>query len=148
MGIVATTLGSWRHGARAISLGMTLSALLFASGAAAGQKENVDALYRLIIQKVDSTIGTSGELKGQPTDYTGKKLPKALVVCIKWSDVAPTRYAGRFSVRTGSSSNPPRSVDAAVAEATNACKGHCKAACVVADRNGQNALQPPADWYP
>jgi hypothetical protein len=115
MGVVVITSDSWRHGVRAVSLAMTLSTLLLASGAGAGQKENVDALYRLIIQKADSTTATLGELKGQPTDYTGKKLPKALVVCMNWSDVTPTRYAGRFFVRTGSSSKPPISVDAAVA---------------------------------
>ncbi len=148
MGIVLAHKPDLRHGGWAISLGMILSVLLFHSGAAAGQKENADALHKLIIQKVDSTIWTSGEWKGQPTDYTGKKLPKALVICINWRDVAPTRYVGDFNIRTGSSANPPRSVDAAVVEATNTCKSRCKATCVVADRNGQNALQPPADWYP
>ena len=116
---------------------------------AAGQKENADALYRLIIERVDNQTSTAGEWKGQRTDYTGKDSPKALVVCMNWREVSPTRYVGHgFWLRTSSSDNPPRSADAAVTEATNRCKGGCRATCVIADRNGQNALRPPADWYP
>jgi hypothetical protein len=133
----------------ALTLISTVVITMSAAGSApAGQKENVDGLYKLIIERADNTIAGSGEWKGQRTDYTGKDNPKALVICINWRDVSPTRYErGEFYVRTGSSDNPPRSVNAAVAEATNRCKARCKATCVVADRNGQNALRPPADWY-
>jgi hypothetical protein len=114
--------------------------------AAGDQKETVEALYRLIINNVDNTIAGSGEIKGQRMDYSEKKTPKALVVCINWRDVSPTNYSGGGYIRTGSSANPPKSVEAAVTEAMNNCRATCKVTCVLADRNGQNALQPPADW--
>jgi TIR domain len=115
--------------------------------AAAGrQKENVDALYRLILETTNNTIGTSGEIKGQRVDYTGRKNPKALAVCINWSDISATKFSGSTYMRTGSSATPPPSVEAAAAEALQSCQASCKATCVLADRNGQNALQPPADW--
>jgi hypothetical protein len=115
--------------------------------AIAGQKEDVEALYRLIITKVDNTIVGSGEFKGQRTDYSGKKTPKALVVCMNWQAVTPTNYPSTmFGFRTGSSGNPPPSVQAAIEQATRICSGSCRDACVLADLNGQNALNPPADW--
>jgi hypothetical protein len=115
--------------------------------AAAGQSENIDALYKVIIDTVNNAKAEGGEWKGQRTDYTGKDNPKALVVCINWREVSPTRYRGGAYYRTGSSKNPPSSTEAAVTEATNLCAARCKATCALVDSNNQNALQPPADWY-
>jgi hypothetical protein len=100
-------------------------------------KRNADSLHRLILDTVDKQTATNGEWKGQLADYSGKKNPKALVVCIDW----------RHHFRSGSSQTPPRSTEAAVTEANNYCKASCTATCVLVDRNGQNALRPPPGWH-
>jgi hypothetical protein len=122
----------------------------FAGPAAADRKANVDLLYRLIIQFVDKDKAPSGEWSAQPALYTSKRNPKALVACINWRETTPTRWTGKYGFRTGSSQSPPASIEVAVAEATTHCvnTGCPRASCAVVDRNGQNALQPPADWFP
>jgi hypothetical protein len=110
------------------------------------QQRSVDSLHRLIVDTVDKESG-KGEWRGQLADYSGKKNPKALVVCIDWRQVSPTQYSGTSYFRSGSSRTPPGSTEAAVTDANNYCKADCKATCVLADRDGQNVLRPPPGWH-
>ena len=106
------------------------------------------ALYQLIIQKADTGISTFGDFKGQPGAYSSRKNPKALVACLDWRNTTPTEYSGRYYFRTSSSRDPPVSLNAAVTEATSLCvRNNCaRESCILVDRNGDNALQPPTDW--
>jgi len=109
------------------------------------QTERIASLYRLIIQAVDTTIAPSGEWKGQPVAYSSKKTPKVLMACLEWRDTALTWR--RWYFRTGSSSNPPASADAASAQLKARCvMGGCaEESCVIVDRDGENVLKPPPD---
>jgi hypothetical protein len=107
--------------------------------------EGIIALYKHIIQKVDTAVADFGRVKGEVIAYTSRPRPKALVACINWKETAPTYFNGRHYFRSASY-NPPPSVDAAVTDATNTCRAFCQHTCVLVDRNGQNALEPPPDW--
>jgi hypothetical protein len=110
------------------------------------QMEARATLHRLIVDTIDKSIATAGEWKGQPVAYSSKLPPKALVVCLVWRDTTLTYFSGRNYMRTGSSRNPPPSIDIAVSELKAFCAKDGCSTCVLVDRNGENALEPPLDW--
>jgi hypothetical protein len=131
-----------------VILGAVTSLLwwLYKSYKLKSQMEARASLYHVIVDTIDRSIATVGEWKGQPMAYSSKKPPKALVVCLVWRNTTSTYFSGNNYVRTGSSRNPPPSIDIAVSETKSYCARDGCSTCVLVDRNGENALEPPLDW--